>query len=809
MNAEHDVKPAWARLASWTAGLPAIALACAASGALAGTRPMDAYFDAQIAVAKKTIDACIAANEGTSSASGCDDEDKVFLPAFYPRIVAPIFSRIDLSSPSATLDKVQSGYAKEASQLTQLESTLSSAMQTRSHDQLAADLQGQVESAFQSVRSLAGSSGTLIDLYNIDSQKPLAGWRYGGAMIPYGALDTFALATAAQKIYDSLYNSGMCASGTLTGYAAGPGASLACTTPQYAGLLSVGIKINLWVQWSAGAEGFPKMALNGSQGRQALSVDFNNAVTIKASVEFDIYPPDPFPNQTASGKVQATVSGRAEVTNLSLDPLDASELVDKDGLNSRHVSYKIDVSYDLGGIDQILSQALSDLYDDITPVAVAFVGPLAALTIASDENSFHSKVTAWVNNGVKPAINKFIANAQDDLKSMIDGYVRQNYAKIESFNKDVKAAQSLLVGKNYPSNVFPNGGPRIDWATHLFDGPVDWFSNNDFKIHTSPSQELSSALELVMPEPQDNKGSLAATLVMPRTACNYDVRDTPQTGGIPGPVIPYEMVSYSPGPAPAPGTVPPGGGSVAVNADAAGKQCRDLLKANLIVTRYKGSKISQVDGWPESWIAPEWDPVDHYSVKGSTPLALTDLGDVKSYACHFTVKDLPNGAIVRLALAPHPPYGDLLERMQANGQGAGKADASVQTIYVEGGAGIGKLSGTQRGYLFRTAVVLPEPLAPYSKTVSSINNWLSKLNASIAHGDPNWLAQTLQAENGLLTLDERGVPQSNFLLGRPSVSDPAKQCASYQILINPSAPNPPPFTGSPGTPGKNGLYDGN
>ena len=121
MNAEHDVKPAWARLASWTAGLPAIALACAASGALAGTRPMDAYFDAQIAVAKKTIDACIAANEGTSSASGCDDEDKVFLPAFYPRIVAPIFSRIDLSSPSATLDKVQSGYAKEASQLTQLE----------------------------------------------------------------------------------------------------------------------------------------------------------------------------------------------------------------------------------------------------------------------------------------------------------------------------------------------------------------------------------------------------------------------------------------------------------------------------------------------------------------------------------------------------------------------------------------------------------------------------------------------------------------------------------------------------------------
>ena len=202
MNAEHDVKPAWARLASWTAGLPAIALACAASGALAGTRPMDAYFDAQIAVAKKTIDACIAANEGTSSASGCDDEDKVFLPAFYPRIVAPIFSRIDLSSPSATLDKVQSGYAKEASQLTQLESTLSSAMQTRSHDQLAADLQGQVESAFQSVRSLAGSSGTLIDLYNIDSQKPLAGWRYGGAMIPYGALDTFALATAAQKIYE-------------------------------------------------------------------------------------------------------------------------------------------------------------------------------------------------------------------------------------------------------------------------------------------------------------------------------------------------------------------------------------------------------------------------------------------------------------------------------------------------------------------------------------------------------------------------------------------------------------------------------
>ena len=83
--------------------------------------------------------------------------------------------------------------------------------------------------------------------------------------------------------------------------------------------------------------------------------------------------------------------------------------------------------------------------------------------------------------------------------------------------------------------------------------------------------------------------------------------------------------------------------------------------------------------------------------------------------------------------------------------------------------------------------------------------------SSIAHGDPNWLAQTLQAENGLLTLDERGVPQSNFLLGpaQAFLPIPAKQCASYQILINPSAPNPPPFTGSPGTPGKNGLYDGN
>ncbi len=798
MTAEHFLKTAWRHISSWTLSLPALALACAATGALADTRPLDAYFDAQIAVAKATVDDCIAENEGKSAASGCNDVAEVIMPAFYPRVVAPIFPRIDLSNLSAVLNKIESGYSQAASQLNQLDSTLAGAMQIP-HNDIAGELQGQVQSVFQSVRNLANSSEKLIDLYNIDSQTPLAGRRYGGAMIPYAALDTFAIATAAQKIYDGLYDSGVCKSDTLTGYAAGPGATVSCQTPQYGGVLSFGVKINLWIQWSAGAEGFPKLSLSGGQGRQTLSVNFNNAVTVKATVEFDIYPPDPWPNQTASGKVQATVSGRADVKDLSLDPLDASELVDKNGLNPQHVTYKVDVNYDLGGVDQILSEVLAELDADTFGITVAL----------SDD--IHSKINDFVNKTVKPAINAAIAKAQDDLKATINGFVRQNYATIESTNKDAASAQSLLAAaqKNYTSNVFPNGGPRVKWVTQLFDGAVDWYSLNDFKMHTSPGQELSSALELTMPGPQDSKGTLAATLVLPRTACNYDVEDIPHTGGTPGPSTTYGMISYSPGPAPAPGTIPPGGGSMAVNADVAGKQCRELLKANLVVTRYKGSKIDQVKGYPQSTIVPEWDPVDHYSVNDSTPLALTDLNKVTSYVCHFTVTGLPTAAIVRLALAPNSPSNpSLMWRMRVDGQGAGKADAGVAPSYVEGGVAIGKLSHAQRGYLFRTAVVLPEPLAPYATTVVSINSWLSKLNATIAQSDPTWLAETLKAENGLITLDERGTPEADFIIGRPSVSDPAKQCATYNIVFNPGAPGVSPSIAPLGKPGQDGLYDG-
>ena len=249
------------------------------------------------------------------------------------------------------------------------------------------------------------------------------------------------------------------------------------------------------------------MALNGSQGRQALSVDFNNAVTIKASVEFDIYPPDPFPNQTASGKVKETVSGRAEVTNLSLDPLDASELVDKDGLNSRHVSYKIDVSYDLGGIDQILSQALSDLYDDITPVAVAFVGPLAALTIASDENSFHSKVTAWVNEWGQAG------DQQVHRKCPGRPQVHDRRLRPTELREDRKLQQGRE-GGSVAARREKLPVQRVSerrTAHRLGDAIYSTARSTGFQTTTSRStrrqdQELSSALELVMPEPQDEQG---------------------------------------------------------------------------------------------------------------------------------------------------------------------------------------------------------------------------------------------------------------------------------------------------------------
>ena len=595
------------------AALTAAALCAAPGSASAGARPQDSYFDSQIANAKATINACIDAIEGNPPSAGCSDVALVYMPAFMPRVIAPIFADVDLSKLEATLNTVQNSFAQAASQLQALDSNLATAMTIPSRVQLAGDLQGQVQSAFQSVDAATGALGALIDLYNIDSQRPLAGKRYGGAMIPYGALDTLALATATQKIYDALYDFGICASGTLTGYAAEPAGGVGCTTPQYGGLLSIGIRIGLTTSWSAGNRGYPKIALSGKPGAQSLSVDFDNALTADATLQFDIYPPDPWPNQSPSGKVQATVHGQAHVSDISLDPIDADQLVTKDGLNSSHVGYTVTVNYDLGGIDQILSQTLTDLYADLAPVVGALGGPIGVAVLGTDAISFHSKADDLINNAVKPAINEAIATAKDDLKTTIEGYVRKNYATIDSFNKDALIAQSLLaaVQKSYTSTVFPNGSPRIEWATQLFDGQIEWFDAGTNTSYPSPSQELSSAFELVMPGPQDSKGSLAATLLLPQTVCNYDVRDMPHTGGVPGPSIPYDMVSYSPGPAPAPGTVPQGGGAVAVNADAVGKPCQDLLKANLIVTRYKGSRIVQIHGLPQSRIraglgACEW-----------------------------------------------------------------------------------------------------------------------------------------------------------------------------------------------------------
>ncbi len=794
------------------AALTAAAFCAAPGSASAGARPQDSYFDSQIANAKATINACIDAIEGNPPAAGCSDVALVYMPAFMPRVIAPIFADVDLSKLEATLNTVQNSFAQAASQLQALDSNLATAMTIPSRVQLAGDLQGQVQSALQSVDAATGALGALIDLYNIDSQRPLAGKRYGGAMIPYGALDTLALATATQKIYDALYDSGICASGTLTGYAAEPAGGVGCTTPQYGGLLSIGIRIGLTTSWSAGNRGYPKIALSGKPGAQSLSVDFDNALTADATLQFDIYPPDPWPNQSPSGKVQATVRGQAHVSDISLDPIDADQLVTKDGLNPSHVGYTVTVNYDLGGIDQILSQTLTDLYADLAPVVGALGGPIGVAVLGTDAISFHSKADDLINNAVKPAINEAIATAKDDLKTTIEDYVRKNYATIDSFNKDALIAQSLLaaVQKSYTSTVFPNGSPRIEWATQLFDGQIEWFDAGTNTSYPSPSQELSSAFLLVMPGPQDSKGSLAATLLLPQTVCNYDVRDMPHTGGVPGPSIPYDMVSYSPGPAPAPGTVPQGGGTVAVNADAVGKPCQDLLKANLIVTRYRGSRIAQIHGLPQSRIEPDWEPVNGYSVRNSTAVRLEKFGGAPTYACSFTLTNLPTGAVVRTRACASCGLlrslafdADVDERPGRRESRRRRANGLCQGRRCDR-----RTSSGQRDDLFRTAIVTPNVLAPYASTLSSINRWLNELNASIGTSQPNWLSQTLQAENGLLTLDEHGAPQSDFVLGRPSVSDPAKACASYKILINPAVPNGSPATGSAGTPGKDGLYGG-